>query len=202
MNTRQRILDEAERLIAQRGIEELRLRDIAEALGIRVPSIYGHCDGREGVYAGLVERYTELIRDQFPYDGNSDPAAALLDGMREYVRVMVERPAFARLELRDLERARGFRHMRAQGVGVGEDLYTGPHAPLYRRVEAILERGHALGQFRKIDVVWFFRVLGGTMLASLTWPDQALLFGSAADGEFEPVMAEIQDLVLRYVRAD
>ncbi|MDH3521666.1 MAG: TetR/AcrR family transcriptional regulator [Myxococcales bacterium] len=202
MSTRERIIDEAERLIALHGFEDLRLADIADAVGIRIPSIYGHFDSREAVYRAVVERYVEGMKERFPYDGSSDPTAALLDGVRDYVVFLVKRPAFPRLELRDMERPGGIPDVADLGGVTHEDLLAGPHVPMYARVQAILARGRALGQFREIGVIAFFRALGGTALASLTWPTQDLLLGDAPEAELEAVVAEIQDAMLRYVRAD
>ena len=46
---RQRILDEAERLIAVKGVYGFTLQDIAAPLGVRVPAIYKHYRNRDGV---------------------------------------------------------------------------------------------------------------------------------------------------------
>jgi AcrR family transcriptional regulator len=44
--TRERILDEVERLIASKGVHGFKLRDVAERLDLRVPAIYKHYQGR------------------------------------------------------------------------------------------------------------------------------------------------------------
>ena len=201
MHTRERILDAVEHLVARYGIEELRLHDVAEAVGIRIPSIYGHFESREALYEGLVDRYVKLTGEIFCYEEDFDPTTVLLDGIREWVRIMIEHPAFARLELRDMERTRGFSQMSERGVGVGEDIERSPFAPLYGRLRRMLERGHELGQFCKLDVVWFIRVIGGTLVVGMAWPDQDLLSSDVSEAEMDRYVAELQDLALRYLRA-
>jgi AcrR family transcriptional regulator len=47
--TRERILDEVERLIAGKGVYGFKLRDVAEPLDVRVPAIYKHYKSRDDV---------------------------------------------------------------------------------------------------------------------------------------------------------
>jgi AcrR family transcriptional regulator len=54
--TRERILDAAEQLFAERGFEGATLRDVATRVGIRNPSLYNHFDSKEGLYAAVLER--------------------------------------------------------------------------------------------------------------------------------------------------
>jgi TetR/AcrR family tetracycline transcriptional repressor len=50
--TSERILDQAEVLIERLGYDGLRLRDIADPIGVQVPSIYAHYEARDAVVAG------------------------------------------------------------------------------------------------------------------------------------------------------
>ena len=139
VSTRERILDEAERLIGIHGYDSLRLRDIAEPIGIRVPSIYGHFDGRDAVLAAVAQRYIESLREQFPYDGESDPTKALVDGVRQLVRHLAAHPAYTRLKLRDLESPDGMPDINwAAGGTPAECLRKGTLAAMFQRVETLL----------------------------------------------------------------
>jgi AcrR family transcriptional regulator len=54
--TAERILDTAERLFAERGYTGTHLRDVAEAAGLRIPSLYNHFAGKDALYAAVLER--------------------------------------------------------------------------------------------------------------------------------------------------
>jgi AcrR family transcriptional regulator len=54
--TRERILDAAEALFAERGYEGAHLRDVATRVGIRNPSLYNHFPSKESLYAAVLER--------------------------------------------------------------------------------------------------------------------------------------------------
>ncbi len=56
MSTRELILTEAMRLIARNGVEELRIKDIADSVGIQMPSIYKHFANREAIIATLAQK--------------------------------------------------------------------------------------------------------------------------------------------------
>ena len=54
--TRDRILDTAEALFAERGFAGTAVRDIASAIGLTAASLYNHFAGKEALYAAVLER--------------------------------------------------------------------------------------------------------------------------------------------------
>jgi AcrR family transcriptional regulator len=54
--TRDRILDTAEALFAERGLAATSVRDIASAVGLTAASLYNHFEGKEALYAAVLER--------------------------------------------------------------------------------------------------------------------------------------------------
>lgn len=62
MSRRDEILDTAERLLVDEGPEALSMRRVAEALGIRAPSLYKHVRGKNEIITGLQERALRSIR--------------------------------------------------------------------------------------------------------------------------------------------
>jgi AcrR family transcriptional regulator len=203
VSTKERILDEAERLIGLHGLDDLRLRDIAEPIGIQIPSIYGHFDGRDALRYGVAERYVTGLAQQFPYDGEGDPTEALLSGVDRFVRYLAEHPSYTRIKLRDLETPRGLPDLNVlTGGDMAENLRSGLLRQLYARVSAILERGSELGVFHKVDLIPFWRAIMGTTLVSLTWPTQDALRDDSPSSVLDRIVGEVQDLALRLVRSD
>lgn len=54
--TRDRILDTAEALFAEKGLAATSVRDIASAVGLTAASLYNHFEGKEALYAAVLER--------------------------------------------------------------------------------------------------------------------------------------------------
>jgi AcrR family transcriptional regulator len=184
LTTRERILDVAEEIIGRDGIEGMRLRDLADPVGIRVPSIYAHFKGREDVLRGVLERYIDAMTEQFPDNLAEDPALTLDRGVRDYSYFMATHPAFVRLQLRDQEMAGGMPEMDlAAGGTVTENFEIGPLAELYRRITNILRRGAERGEFRELELTAFMRGMQGIVLLSLSYPATLSIVDARASAE-------------------
>jgi AcrR family transcriptional regulator len=60
--TRREILDAAWRLARERGLTGWTLRDVADAVGMRPPSLYVYVDGKNAVYDAMyADGYAELL---------------------------------------------------------------------------------------------------------------------------------------------
>src|SRR5471030_811333 len=92
--TRQRILDEAERLIAVKGVYGFTLRDIAVPLGVRVPAIYKHYKSRDDLMIEVSRRFITLLSGQFQIQPDSDPVSALRAALDAFVEFMIKHPAY------------------------------------------------------------------------------------------------------------
>ena len=199
-STRERILEVAEEIIARDGIEGMRLRDLAEPIGIRVPSIYAHFRGREDVLTGVAERYIAHLTDQFPDDGGPDAMATLDKGVRRYAEFLARHTAYARLLLRDMAVGGMPELKQASGGTMVEHIETGPLAPMHQRVRDILARGARSGQFRPIPIEVFSRALFGLVLVSLAYPaGSSILDGGAQPADIEAAVDEIAESVRRVV---
>ena len=54
--TAERILNAAEELFAERGYAGTSLRDVADRVGLRVPSLYNHFESKDSLYAAVLAR--------------------------------------------------------------------------------------------------------------------------------------------------
>lgn len=75
MDTRQRILREALRLFSQRGYDAVSVEQIAEAVGIKAPSLYKHYKGKQdifdAVFAETARRYDAFTDSISVHLGNT-----------------------------------------------------------------------------------------------------------------------------------
>jgi AcrR family transcriptional regulator len=92
--TRAEIVAAAWRLADERGLAAWSLRDVADAVGMRPPSLYGYVDSKSALYDAMFAEGCHDLLDRIaavPRDGS--PAQALTAGARMFVDFCVERPA-------------------------------------------------------------------------------------------------------------
>ena len=165
VRTRQLIIDEAERIIAEQGIDGLKLDDIAGILGIRRPSLYTHFKGGDGILTAIAERAFNQLSLLFEDDENPDPVVTISKGVGELVSYLVQHKAYARLLARDLSTPGGLSAVNAI-LGEPETQMTPKLLqPLYKRLDNIIARGHGLGRFRQVDSFVFLTTLLGSIVA-------------------------------------
>jgi len=84
VSRRDEILDTAEQLLQAEGPEAMSMRRLAEALGIRAPSLYKHVHGKEEIIAALQER---ALRSMATELGSAAPGIpALAEAYRAWAR--------------------------------------------------------------------------------------------------------------------
>ncbi|MBK6674432.1 MAG: TetR/AcrR family transcriptional regulator [Proteobacteria bacterium] len=176
--TSERILDEAERLIATRGVFGFALKDIADPLRVRVPAIYKHYESRDDVLVAVARRFVALLSKQFSYDlaALSHPTQTLQSVIEEFARFHLAHPAYVRLSLIDFATPDGgSEYIRlAAGGPFRSNLNAGPLAPMHRRLRQLLAAGAKSGVFREINEVDFYRLIKSVLLVRLVFPDDLL----------------------------
>jgi AcrR family transcriptional regulator len=63
-NTRERILDAAEKLFARHGFESTSLRSIIASAGVNLAAIHYHFKGKEGLIRAVIERRFAPVNDE------------------------------------------------------------------------------------------------------------------------------------------
>ena len=64
LTTRQRILDQALTLFAQKGYEAVSVGQIAEAVGIKAPSLYKHYESKQAIFQAILSEMDRRYRQQ------------------------------------------------------------------------------------------------------------------------------------------
>ena len=75
-DTKQRILDKALELFSARGYDSVSVGEIAEAVGIRAPSLYNHFPGKQAIFDAIVESTAA----QYEADTGRHPCAERVPG--------------------------------------------------------------------------------------------------------------------------
>jgi AcrR family transcriptional regulator len=199
--TRQRILDEAERLIAVKGVYGFTLRDIAAPLGVQVPAIYKHYKSRDDVMIELSRQFIALLACQFAPSPPAAPPAALRAALDAFVELMVRHPAYVRLALVDFATpGGGMDYVKlAAGGSFKENFFGGPLAAMHTRLRELLRAGIRSGEFRRIDASDFYRVVKASILIRLVFPDDELLLRQPSRGEVRAAKNWLWDVAISYL---
>ncbi len=92
--TREKILDAAEALFAQRGVDATPLEDIARTVGIRAPAIFRHFRNKQALYEAVVDRLMQGFLDVTRSERVRESPLAVLERVLAY---NLERPHLAQI---------------------------------------------------------------------------------------------------------
>ena len=199
--TRQRILDQAERLIAVKGVYGFTLRDIAVPLNVQVPAIYKHYKSRDDVLVEVSRRYIGLLASQFALSPQRSPVGALRVALDAFVDMMIENPAYARLALVDFATpGGGMDYVKlAAGGAFKENFVGGPLAAMHTRLRRLLKDGVRSASFRRTHASDVYRLVKAQLLIRLVFPDDYLLSRRASAAEVRRVKRWLWDTASRHL---
>ncbi len=176
--TRARIVEAAERLMRERGVEAVTIHDITEAADVGHGTFYLHFETKTDVLHPIVDRLADRLHERVDRAASreSDPALRLATGIRIALRTIVGDPLWHWYAFRS---GTPFRKM-------AEEVNEPPVQDL--------KRGAADGRFLVADPITTWRFVDGAMTGVLT----ALSQGALSDGAVETTA----ELVLRSLGID
>ena len=97
------VIEAAERLFAERGVDDTRMEAIAAEAGLSLGTLYSVFTGKAEIVGAIHEvRLEEVLRRAVESAGDRDaPLAMLLAGVRTYVSFFLEHPSYLRMHLRE-----------------------------------------------------------------------------------------------------
>lgn len=129
-------------LLANQGLDDTKIEEIAEVTGVPKATLYYYFTGKQEVLAFLFQDFLSLVAGEVAVAADSPAAGA--DRLRAIVeaqlRVMFEHPAICRALIGDLGRAARL-----------PDIATAINEAFYSPLERVLVEGAADGSLRRID---------------------------------------------------
>ncbi len=176
-SSKDRILDVAERLFAQRGFAATSMRNIAQGAGVNVATLYYHCGSKDelfvSIYARVVEQMIGWIGETFKAGGDFRfMVTEVLDHVIEYLALHPSIPRLlVRSDLGEMSKA--------------DDDKRAVYRPLLETVTRVMNARVERGEIRNIDPLTFVRAAQGvvTYVALGLTRDQDLMAPPSIDPE-------------------
>ena len=91
MQTKEKILNAALSLFAEKGYDGTSVEQIAELVGIKAPSLYKHFKGKEDILNALIDIAEERYEENF---GSEKHIGKIPDSLEEFIQMSLRRTAF------------------------------------------------------------------------------------------------------------
>lgn len=149
--TREKLLDAAFRLMAERGMDAVAINEITEAADVGFGSFYNHFESKEAIYAALVDAVFEEFGDALAelVKDVEDPAEVIAICVRHTILRARREPLWGRFLVREGLSAR----VLSRGLGV--------------RLLQDIRRGIAKGRFKLPDPLMSFVAVGAGVIGAI-----------------------------------
>lgn len=158
-SSRDKILDVAEALFAQRGFAGVGMQEVAQRVGLGKSSLFHHFATKLDLYVEVIVRVIARFGDRLApvLDGQADPGAQLDRVVDTLIDALAEHPTTARLLLRTLVEDDQF----PDGSPTEVDAIDSAIAALLDRVGAVVQAGIDSGAFRPVSIPHMLQSLIG-----------------------------------------
>jgi AcrR family transcriptional regulator len=154
--TRREILDVAWQVARERGLAQLTLRDLAQRVGMRAPSLYTHFESKNAIYdAMFADSWNECLTVM------AAAASSLPASPRAAMKTMAR--AFFDFSVRDLPRYQ----LMNQRTVVGFEPSAESYAPAVATLEFLRTALAALDVTSQADIDLLVAIIGGLIDAQL-----------------------------------
>ncbi len=158
-DSHERVLNAAERLFSERGYTAVKLRDIADALGIRQASLYHHAPGgKEQLFVDVTERSMERHRVGMEQAISQSRPDDLREQLRAAARWLLSQPPInlSRMNLSDMPAIAPSHAQRLKAAAARALL-----APLEAIYQAAIDRGEIRSVYPHLMAGMFLSVIEG-----------------------------------------
>lgn len=157
-STREVILEVAEQEIARNGVEGLRLKDVAEKVGVQLPSLYAHFDSRKVLLEALSDEFLGKLLNIYRELSALPPREALLASADRTIDLYLAKRGYARLLLYDFPAPNKFSLLASSEEKINDILNL---------IEETIQRGVAQNTVRNISAELFLSFRLGLTLFPL-----------------------------------
>lgn len=160
-DTRERVLQTAQMLFAERGYRGTSLRDIARRIGIKAPSLLHHFPSKRLLYLAVLDRIFEGLEDAAGRVamGQGSRQERMRDAISGAIDFLASRREFVRVLWQAM----------ADESGVGGQLLKRRLPPLFSMAQNFIYRGQREGDFRaEVDPFHFLMSLNSITIGYFT----------------------------------
>jgi len=173
----QKIVTVAVRLLAERGIQQLTLKNLAAELKVSEPAIYRHFTGKYAILDAVLDSFAEIaqsVLDELPAD-TMDPLTGIELFIRDRLERMSANPPLAKVMFSE--------ELFQDDPRLAEKVLSIMHSHKVR-IETLIHRGQAEGKIRpEIDPTVLFRLIFGPIrLLIKQWGLSGYRFELLAEG--------------------
>jgi TetR/AcrR family transcriptional regulator len=161
VDTRDRVLQVAQALFAERGYRGTSLRDIAKRIGIKAPSLLHHFPSKQQLYLAVLDKMFESLEDAANAIawGRESRQERMRQAVGDAIDFIASHPDFVRIMWKEM----------ADESGVGRQVLKRRLPPLFSTAVNFIFRGQRDGEFRaEVDPLHFMWSLNSITIGYFT----------------------------------
>ena len=160
-DTRERVLQVAQALFAERGFRGTSLRDIAKRIGIKAPSLLHHFPSKQQLYLAVLDKMFESLEDAANAIawGRGSRQERMRQAVADAINFIASHSDFVRIMWKEM----------ADESGVGRQVLKRRLPPLFSTAVNFIFRGQREGEFRsEVDPLHFMWSLNSITIGYFT----------------------------------